>query len=307
MKILVIRETSGCSGSLRIRKRNILAVLVLALLVLPLASLFGGYRIGYKNAETSVLITGGLQEELNNQRMAIEQARRTAEENLIALAARLGQMQAHVTRLDAMGQRITSMAGLEDGEFSFEQPPALGGPENLLVQQSLQVPDFIAMLDNLAIQLENRNNQLGILETMLINRSLQAEVLPAGRPIKGGWISSRFGTRTDPFTGRQAHHNGIDFAGKEGAEVFAVASGVVTWAGSRTGYGNLVEINHGKGYVTRYGHNKSVLVKSGDTIKKGQPVAILGSTGRSTGPHVHFEVLHNGRAVDPARYVQAKK
>ncbi|MFA7632535.1 MAG: M23 family metallopeptidase [Thiohalomonadaceae bacterium] len=271
----------------------------------PAMALYSGYRIGYKEAETSMLVGGALQNELEKQRLDIDEARRTAEDNLNALALRMGQMQAHVMRLDALGQRLTNMAGLDDGEFNFEVAPALGGPENITAQQSLQVPDFIALLDNLSVQLENRGDQLSVLENMLLNRNLQAEVLPAGRPVQSGWISSSFGIRTDPFTGRLAHHNGIDFAGKEGNEVIAVASGVVTWAGSRFGYGNLVEINHGKGYVTRYGHNKSVEVKVGDTVKKGQAVAIMGSTGRSTGPHVHFEVLRNGRAVDPARYVYA--
>lgn len=305
MNILFISRQLGCSSCVSVGRRGMVALALAVFLVIPALAVYGGYRMGFSDAKTSVLVAGGLQGELDSQRRAIDDAKRTAEENLNALALRMGQMQAHVMRLDAMGQRLTRMAGLEDGEFNFENPPALGGPESASVQQSMQVPDFIALLDNLSLQLQNRGDQLSVLETMLLNRNLQAEVLPAGRPVRSGWISSPYGIRTDPFSGRLAHHNGIDFAGKEGAEVVAVASGVVTWSGTRFGYGNLVEINHGKGYVTRYGHNKSILVKVGDTVKKGQTLATMGSTGRSTGPHVHFEVLRNGRAVDPARYVQA--
>jgi murein DD-endopeptidase MepM/ murein hydrolase activator NlpD len=142
---------------------------------------------------------------------------------------------------------------------------------------------------------------------MMMNRNLQAEVKPAGRPITRGWLSSYFGSRTDPFTGRRAHHSGIDFAGKMGSDIVVVAAGVVTFSGRRSGYGNLVEVNHGNGYVTRYGHCSKNLVKVGTTVKKGQVIAKMGTSGRSTGPHVHFEVLYNGRAVDPKRYIHASR
>jgi len=198
------------------------------------------------------------------------------------------------------------MAKLDDGEFDFSHAPAQGGPaEDGVAMQPLQVSDFMKLMDQLSQQLDDRGRQLDVLETMLINRNLQAEVFPNGRPTEGGWISSYFGLRADPFTGRPEHHAGIDLAGKEGSNVVAVASGVVTWAGDRFGYGQMVEINHGNGYVTRYGHNRTVLVKVGQPVKKGQALAEMGSTGRSTGPHVHFEVWRDGRPVDPMRYVQA--
>jgi murein DD-endopeptidase MepM/ murein hydrolase activator NlpD len=170
-----------------------------------------------------------------------------------------------------------------------------------------EVPDFIQELDALSRQLDDRSEQLSVLETMLMNRNLQQQALPAGRPIKKGWISSYYGMRTDPFTGKREHHAGVDFAGKHGAEVVAVGAGVVTWASERYGYGNLVEITHGNGIATRYGHNHKILVKVGDKVEKGDTLALMGSTGRSTGPHVHFEVLKNGRSVNPSEYIQAAR
>ncbi|MGD8378343.1 MAG: peptidoglycan DD-metalloendopeptidase family protein [Gammaproteobacteria bacterium] len=247
------------------------------------------------------------QQRLEAEQKEIEKARQDAQDNVNALALRLGELNAHIIRLDALGQRLTKMAGLDEGEFNFDEAPAQGGPETPDTEETMPVPDFVKSLDQLAAQIEDRQKQLTVLENLLMNRNLQKQVMPAGRPIKHGWLSSYFGMRTDPFTGRMAMHEGMDFAGKRGSDVMAVAAGVVTWAGPRYGYGNLVEINHGNGYATRYGHNEEVLVKVGDTVKKGQVIAHMGSTGRSTGPHVHFEVLHNGRPVNPARYIQAAR
>jgi murein DD-endopeptidase MepM/ murein hydrolase activator NlpD len=137
-----------------------------------------------------------------------------------------------------------------------------------------------------------------------LNRKLRDEVRPEGRPVTAGYVSSHFGSRTDPFTGRRAFHKGVDFAGREGAEVVAVASGVVIWSGERYGYGQLVEVNHGNGYVTRYAHNVDNLVAVGDTVRRGQVIARMGGTGRATGPNLHFEVLLNDKPVDPLTYVQ---
>jgi murein DD-endopeptidase MepM/ murein hydrolase activator NlpD len=139
---------------------------------------------------------------------------------------------------------------------------------------------------------------------LLSNRKLQEQSWLSGRPIEKGWISSGYGKRNDPFTGKLAMHSGIDFAGVEGTNVVSVAAGVVTWVGARSGYGQLVEIAHGDGYVTRYSHNKENLVEPGDVVRKGQAIALMGSTGRSTGAHVHYEVYKHGRSVDPSSYVR---
>jgi murein DD-endopeptidase MepM/ murein hydrolase activator NlpD len=306
MNILFLTKCHTRSRCLNLGRNGVVAAAIAIFVLLPLAGGLAGYHIGTRASEPHALSVAWAKE-MEAQREAIDEAQRVAQENLNALALRLGQMQAHVIRLDALGQRLTRMANLEDGEFDFENPPGQGGPITAEVVERLEIADFIAQLGELSQTLDDRGQQLGVLETMLINRNMQAEVFPTGRPAKGGWISSYFGIRNDPFTGRPSRHNGIDLAGKEGAEVIAVASGVVTWAGERYGYGNLVEVTHGNGYVTRYGHNKDILVQIGAPVRKGQTVATMGSTGRSTGPHIHFEVLRNGVHVDPLTYIQAAR
>lgn len=155
----------------------------------------------------------------------------------------------------------------------------------------------------MAERIDNREQQLEILETLLANRKIEDAIFLTGRPINKGWMSSRFGRRVDPFSGRISTHEGIDFAGKLGSEIIAVGSGVVTWSSDRYGYGQMVEINHGSGFITRYAHNLENKVDVGDVVKKGQVIALMGTSGRSTGPHVHFEVYKHGRPVDPATYI----
>jgi murein DD-endopeptidase MepM/ murein hydrolase activator NlpD len=209
-------------------------------------------------------------------------------------------MQANVIRLNALGQRLVKVAKLDSKEFNFKNAPSYGGPNE---DDSVASIDFDNVISDLDKQLASREEQLDVLEEVIMNRQLRSESKPRGRPITKGWTSSYYGKRTDPFTGKLAMHKGMDFAGKEGSEIIAVAGGVVTWAGDRYGYGELVEINHGNGYTTRYGHNAKILVKVGDSVEKGQAISLMGSTGRSTGPHVHFEVLKNDRQVNPATFV----
>jgi murein DD-endopeptidase MepM/ murein hydrolase activator NlpD len=211
-------------------------------------------------------------------------------------------MQARLLRIEALGERVAEVAQLDEGEFRFGDPPALGGPESA-VEVPQAVPEFLAAVDVLAGQIKIREDELEVLESLLANQKFREEVALEGRPILKGWMSSGFGRRVDPITGRMAWHAGVDFAGKPGSDVVAVASGVVTFAGELHGYGRMIEVNHGGGYSTRYGHDDELLVVAGDVVKKGQVIGRMGSTGRSTGPHVHFEVLKDGHQVDPARYV----
>jgi len=222
---------------------------------------------------------------------------------LAALTSKIAELQARLTRLDALGEKLASSAKLE-GEFDFSQVPAVGGlsvPGSPALQTET---DFLTVLKNLSSKLNSQEQQLSTLDALLANRSLLQDTVVAGFPVKNAFLSSRFGYRQDPFTAKTSFHSGMDFTARAGSEIQSVAAGVVNWAGRHPEYGNMVEVNHGFGFVTRYAHNQSNLVKAGDVIKKGQVVALVGSTGRSTGNHVHFEVYKNGRVVDPATYVR---
>jgi murein DD-endopeptidase MepM/ murein hydrolase activator NlpD len=247
----------------------------------------------------------GLTGQLQEQRVSIESIRQENEDTLDALSIRIAQMNARMIRLDALGRRLTDMADIDDGEFDFDSDPAMGGPEEPMAAGSnVAIPEMLRAMNTLGAQLNNREAQLDVLEGVLMNQNLKDRVYPQGRPVDAGWLSSYFGKRTDPFTGKLANHTGIDFAGKMGAEISAVADGVVTWSADRYGYGIMVEINHGSGYSTRYAHNSENLVAVGDEVKKGQTVAFMGKTGRATGPNLHFEVLHNGSRVNPVKFIR---
>jgi murein DD-endopeptidase MepM/ murein hydrolase activator NlpD len=308
MNIIFIGKRGRQTKAIKLGSPGVIFSAVLAATLIPSTLFFSGYftaqQAGPGQDQTLISTWQG---EMNAQREEIALARRKVDEDMDALALRLGELQAKVIRLDALGERLTEVAKLDRGEFDFSSSPAVGGPESATTVESISVPDFVQSLETLTKQVDDRSAQLGLLETMLMSRNLEDEVLPAGRPIKHGWISSYYGMRTDPFTGRREHHKGIDLAGKLGSDVISVGAGVVTWAGDRYGYGKLVEVNHGNGYSTRYGHASEVLVHVGETIKKGQVLALMGSTGRSTGPHVHFEVRYKGKAVDPKKYVLATR
>ncbi len=243
------------------------------------------------------------QAKLNKQKSRLSELKQGADEELMALTVRLAEMQARLTRLDAVGERLIQTARLNKGEFDFSREPAMGGPQEQLPDSGYKAPTIDQAIAELEAELEDREIQLDVLSTLIKNRKIREDAFIAGRPIRRGWMSSRYGRRTDPFNGRLAWHAGMDFAGKEGSDIVAVASGVVTWASDRSGYGLMIEINHGSGYSTRYAHCKELDVSVGDVVRKGQTIAAMGSTGRSTGPHVHFEVYKNGRTVDPAAYI----
>lgn len=240
---------------------------------------------------------------LDDQQKDVEKVKEVSKVQLSAITLRMAELQGRLVRLDALGERLITMANLDNGEFNFSQTPALGGPESDSMGEVYQPPKFLDVVKQLSDQISDREQQLDTLESLMTNRSVQKDVFVAGRPVLKGWMSSRYGRRTDPFNGKIAWHSGVDFAGKSGSEIIAVASGVIIESGERNGYGGMIKINHGNGFQTRYAHNKKNLVKTGDVVKKGQVIALMGSTGRSTGPHVHFEVYKYGRPVDPATYI----
>ncbi len=307
MNIIFFAKNSGSSQQFDLKQPRTLASLV-SICVAIVGVLFAcGYLLAanrhHVDPDQRII---ELQATIDGQRREIDNTRLKAQENLEALAVRVGRMQAHVIRLDALGKRLTQMADLADGEFDFDSAPPRGGPQQNVERGPVNSDDFLAGLDGLHVTLGDREQQLGVLESLLLNRNLDKKVYPAGRPVKAGWISSFYGTRRDPFTGKRARHTGVDFAGRDGAPVVAVGAGVVSWSADRYGYGNMVEVNHGNGYVTRYAHNKANLVAVGDKVEKGQAIALMGSTGRATGPNLHFEVIRDGHTVDPLDYIKAQ-
>ncbi|HEY6642303.1 M23 family metallopeptidase [Povalibacter sp.] len=304
MNVIVFSKRLGRARQIELG-RPMAATVTIGLIVTVLAGvLFAGVQLGRSNIFAPTAQVADWGRRLEDQRQQVLDAKQELQNRLDALAGRVGQMNAHVIRLDALGRRLTEMANLDKGEFDFDRVPAIGGPEALAEGALVAAPDIASMLDSLSRQIKDRERQLSVLESLISTRNLNRQIVPGGRPVVQGWISSYFGQRTDPFSGRTATHKGIDFAGPAGSQVVAVAAGVVTYAKDRFGYGKTVEINHGNGYVTRYAHNQRTLVTPGDTVQKGQSIALLGSTGRSTGPHLHFEVLKNGRAIDPMKFVR---
>ncbi len=304
MKVILISGKHGGSRSIELGRWS-RAILSFCCLGFPLSMLAIGYLAG-QGSESNTLrgaTLDSIQEGLDQQSNGLAALQDQAELKLQALSINLAELQARMTRLDALGEHLTAMAELGDGEFDFSQPPAVGGPLAGEYNVDFGSLDLAGEVDSFAARLDDREQQLGVLESLFQNRKMADEAWPSGQPVAKGWVSSHYGVRTDPFTGRRALHGGLDFAGKPGSDVLAVAAGVVTWSGRESGYGNMVEISHGDGFVTRYAHNQKNLVAPGDLVRKGDPIALIGSTGRSTGNHVHYEVYKHGRSVDPSSYV----
>jgi murein DD-endopeptidase MepM/ murein hydrolase activator NlpD len=244
-----------------------------------------------------------LQLEIRQQQGKVDRLRLNNKHNVNALAVRLAELQAASTRLDALGERLAHMGQLTLDEFDFSEPAPVGGPGSYEPMGSTGEEELSYAIASLSDKLHRQSSQLDALQFLMANRQLESDLTPTGWPVRKGWISSQYGERKDPFTGEREQHSGLDFAGVRGTEVLSVASGVVTWAANRTGYGNTVEIDHGNGYRTRYAHSDQLTVNAGDHVKAGQVIALMGSTGRASAPHVHFEVMKDGARINPARFV----
>ncbi|QIZ85089.1 M23 family metallopeptidase [Bermanella marisrubri] len=304
MNIIIVGKRHGRSKTISLGPMA-RWMLIFMLAVLPFSLGAAGYYLSMMLADEGLFspeTTKAWEQDLVQQRKELKQIREHTDEQLVGLTLRMAELQTRLTRLDALGERLIDRSDLDKGEFDFSGNPAIGGPSGQ-IGSVYQAPDIISVLDGLSEQIDSREQQLEVLDSILGEKKITSDTFVAGLPIRKGWMSSRYGQRTDPFTGRLAWHSGVDFAGKTGSDIISVASGVVTWASKRYGYGLLVEVNHGNGYKTRYAHCDEIVVKVGDVVRKGQVVALMGSTGRSTGPHVHFEVYKNGRTVDPAAYI----
>ncbi|MFT7673193.1 MAG: murein DD-endopeptidase MepM/ murein hydrolase activator NlpD [Gammaproteobacteria bacterium] len=302
MNILLLSSNKGRFANISLRRPLHLMSVMLIFIGVAAVGAYVGFT--FKPSQDNLSVVREWQDEIRQQQVALNHVRQRSDASVDALSSRLGLLQAHVMRLDAVGRKLIHMASIDSSEFNFDSTPAMGGPETTY-ETDLLSQDLEKSIIELSYRLGNRENQLRVLESLVMNQNLQKDVQPSGRPILKGWLSSHYGMRTHPLTGRREMHKGIDFAGKMGGKVIAVAKGVVTYAGKRYGYGRVIDIAHGNGYVTRYAHNSRLLVSIGDTVEKGFQIAEIGSSGRSTGPHVHFEVLKDGLQVNPVRFIQA--
>jgi len=244
-----------------------------------------------------------LKQEIHQQQGSVDRLKQSNEQSVNALAARLAELQAASTRLDALGERLAHMGQLTLDEFDFSVPAAIGGPGDYESMGPTSELNLSISVDQMSNKLRLQASQLDALQFLMANRQLEDDLTPAGWPVRKGYISSRFGVRNDPFTGERERHTGLDFAGTRGTEVLSVASGVVIWASNRPGYGQTIEIDHGNGYRTRYAHSDKLMVNAGDHVSSGQVIALMGSTGRASAPHLHFEVLKDGTRINPGNIV----
>ncbi|WP_035231556.1 peptidoglycan DD-metalloendopeptidase family protein [Alcanivorax nanhaiticus] len=305
MNIIVINSRRGHSRTLPV-PRHWPWLLAAVFVLLPALIGVGAYQLVYHvsdQPEYTPLMTARFADQLNEQEKALSELDQLSQEQFRALTLKLAQAQARLVRLDALGERLVEVADVGSDEFDFSTVPGLGGPESADEGTSYELPSFMEAVDQMAVTLERRERQLDILEDLLADKQIEDQTWLSGRPLTKGWMSSRFGRRSDPFTGRVAWHKGVDFAGKEGTPIVATGSGVVTFSGVKSGYGKLVEINHGNGITTRYGHAVELLVEPGEIVRTGDVIAKVGNSGRSTGPHVHYEVLKNGAQVNPQPYI----
>ncbi len=302
MKIIIVNSDHGQTRSLTLGGWT-RAFLSVCLLGIPTAIGAWGYNWLVNFDKNDVLNadapTWGTA--LFEQKEKLEKSRKQTEGQVAALTAKVADLQSRLVRLDALGERLTKVAKLDKGEFNFSQPPGMGGP--LSTAGAVSTSEFLTLLNNLSDHVQNREQQFKALDSILMTRSFEADALFDTLPVSNGYLSSSFGYRADPFNGKSEFHSGIDFTAPMGTAITAVAAGVVTQSVLTSDYGNLIQINHGGSFETRYAHNKLNLVRIGDVVKKGQIIALVGSTGRSTAPHVHFEVYKNGRVVDPASYI----
>ncbi len=238
------------------------------------------------------------------QEQEMQKTREYVRQHLDVLGSRVGSLQAQVSRINAVEMRIAEASGVDLADFQFDDEPAVGGASlGKEASEQVDIENAIAAIEK---ELTERESEIAAMDFLLSRNTLKSKQTPAGWPVAGGWVSSKFGTRMHPISGRKHFHRGVDIPGKEGADVLAVADGVVIESRNNGGLGWMVKLDHGDEYTTLYSHNRENLVTVGETVKKGQPIAKIGSTGVSTGPHVHFEVSKNNHRINPIKYLYKK-
>jgi murein DD-endopeptidase MepM/ murein hydrolase activator NlpD len=241
---------------------------------------------------------------LSAQREQHQKSESYLRENLNAMAVKLGQMQAQLLRLDTLGERLAKLAGFKPQDLAFSELPGRGGAVSSLPSQDLSLSDFTRQLDLLTRQVDDRGDKLGVLESLFTFDNAKKKLIPTMLPVEGGWYSSNYGWRIDPFTGQRAYHEGIDFMAEQGTPIFAAAGGVVVYSDLHPQYGNMIEIDHGNDLISRYAHASRRMVKVGDVVLRGTKIAEVGRTGRATGTHLHFEVRQKGAPVNPTQFLR---
>jgi murein DD-endopeptidase MepM/ murein hydrolase activator NlpD len=305
MHIILVSSRLGGAKSLTLTHRHLIAgVLFMGVLVLSLTLGLFWITVRHANELKLPLLDSLVKSAQEAQQRKTEEFLR---ENLNAMAVKLGEMQAQLMRLDALGERLSALAGLKPGEFRFAELPGRGGAVSTVPPKDLSMAEFNRQLDQLSRLMENRTDSLGILESQLFDAKVKKKLMPTIPPVDGSWSASSFGWRIDPFNGMLAMHEGVDFVVDVGTPVFAAAGGVVRFSGMHPQYGYMIEIDHGNDFTTRYAHNSRLLVREGEVVQRGAKIAESGSTGRATGPHVHFEVRYRGVAQNPARFLQAAR
>jgi len=305
MQIILISQKNRKTFQLSLTRNKLMLTLFSSAMLLGVVFFTLGLSKGegLKNTASASKVA----EALSDQRQELTRLQTKSRNTLDGIALRVGQMQAEITRLNAVGEHLAKKAKLDLSEFDFNVLPAQGSAEVNDSAESFGEGQLLTDIKQLEELISVRQQQLEMLDIFSSNKILSKTIRPAGLPVQKGWLSSHFGYRADPFSGKRTFHHGVDIAGKNGSNVVAVASGIVTFADDKNGYGYLIEIDHGEGYVTRYGHNKKILVKAGDLVKQSDVIAKMGSTGRSTGPHVHFEVLKNGKKINPRKFLYASR
>jgi murein DD-endopeptidase MepM/ murein hydrolase activator NlpD len=286
-------------------RHGMLGAFGLFTLVVGCALIFNFITLKYAATSQNPLLQAIL---LADQRQEAVRTQEIVQSHLNTMAIRLGELQARVLRLDGLGEHLAKAAGLKPQELPSlrtDEIPGEGGAESTMPSRKISVQEFSELLAKLTQQVDQRSDQLGVLEALLVQSSANRKFMPTLAPIINGWFSSNFGYRIDPFTGLQSFHEGIDFPANTGTDVVAAASGKVIAAGWHPQYGKIVEIDHGNGLVSVYAHTSQVFVNDGDLVMRGQRIALVGSTGRSTGPHLHFEVRLNGVPQNPARFLRS--
>ncbi|MFH1045237.1 MAG: M23 family metallopeptidase [Pseudomonadota bacterium] len=303
MHIILVSNRLATAKSICLDARHLLlGVALLAATVVALSSSMF-YLVFRHAAEIKLPLVQTLL--LSAQEQQSQKAKEFMRENLNAMAVRLGQMQAQLIRLDALGERLATLAGIKPHEFRMREPPGRGGALSTSIPtQDLSMSEFAWQLDALARHMENRYDYMGILENRLFDAKVKKKLMPTVKPVDVDWNASSFGWRIDPISGQKAMHEGVDFLVDTGTPVHAAADGMVVAAEFHPQYGYVVDIDHGNDFSTRYAHNSKLRVKAGDLVRRQSIIAESGSTGRSTGPHVHFEVRYKGAAQNPNRFLQ---